>query len=96
MINHWVLHSPPIDLKELGLVGDFQNSHVLICLPLYAIFLNKTVMSSETTKHVYNNIIHSMYTIRPQSEAQLSTCLVRHNKDRGCACFQERYYLGYV
>ena len=20
----------------------------------------------------------------------------RHNRDRGCACFQEKYYLGYV
>ena len=25
IINHRVLHSPPIDLKELGLAGDFQN-----------------------------------------------------------------------
>jgi len=46
IINHRVLHSPLIDLKELGLVGDFQNSHVLICLPLYTIFLKKTVTSS--------------------------------------------------
>ena len=37
--NHRVLHSPPITRKELGLVGKFQNSHVLICLPLY---VNKT------------------------------------------------------
>ena len=46
IINHRVLHSPPIARKELGLVGEFQNSHVLVCLPLYAIFVNKTVTSS--------------------------------------------------
>ena len=46
IINHRVLHSPPIAHKELGLVGEFQNSHVLVCLPLYAIFVNKTVTSS--------------------------------------------------
>ena len=43
IINHRVLHSLPI-----GLVGDFQSSHVLICLPLYAIFLSKTVTSSSS------------------------------------------------
>ena len=43
IINHRVLHSPPIARKELGMVGEFQNSHVLVCLPIYAIFLNKTV-----------------------------------------------------
>ena len=37
------MHSPPIGLKELGLVGGF---HVLICLPLHAILLDKTVTSS--------------------------------------------------
>ena len=29
-INHWVLHSTPIVLKELGLVGDFPTLHVLV------------------------------------------------------------------
>ena len=46
IINHRVLHSPPIGRKELGLVGEFQNSHVLVHLSLYAIFVNKTVTSS--------------------------------------------------
>ena len=46
VINHRVLHSPPIARKELGLIGEFQNSHVLVCSPLYTIFVNKTVMSS--------------------------------------------------
>ena len=39
----------------------------------------------------------------PWPEAQLSTCLVTVKDedvdgitDRGCACFQEKYYLGYV
>ena len=45
----------------------------------------------------------------PRTEAQLSMCLVTvkdedtataksgsYNMDRGCACFQEKYYLGYV
>ena len=45
-INHRVLHSPPIARKELGMVGEFQNSNVLVCLSIYAIFLNKTVTSS--------------------------------------------------
>ena len=42
--------------------------------------------------------------VRPRPEAQLSMCSItvkgethrRHNSDRGCACFQEKYYLGYV
>ena len=38
--NHWLLHSPPTVLKELGLVGVSSTLHVLVvCLPLYAIFL---------------------------------------------------------
>jgi len=35
IINHCVLHSPPIGRKDLGLVGEFQNSHVLVCLPFF-------------------------------------------------------------
>ena len=53
IINHRVLHPPPIARKEFGLVGEFQNSHVLVCLPQNAIFVNKTVTSQpEATKHV--------------------------------------------
>ena len=50
IINHLVLHSPPISRKELELVGEFQSSHVLVCLRLYAIFLNKKVTSSTGRK----------------------------------------------
>ena len=49
IINHQVLHSLPIARKELRMVSKLQNSHVLICLPIYAIFLNKTVTSSART-----------------------------------------------
>ena len=50
IINHRVLHSPLIARKELGMVGGFQNSHVLVCLPIYTIFLDKTVTSSAGSK----------------------------------------------
>ena len=76
IINHRVLHSPPIARKELGMVGEFQDSHVLVCLPIYTIFLNKTVTSSAGSNEArVDNIIHTMY-IRPRPEAQLSTCLL--------------------
>ena len=32
IINHQVLHSPPIACKELGMVGKFQNSNVLVSM----------------------------------------------------------------
>ena len=76
IINHRVLHSPPIARKELGMVGELQNSHVLVCLPIYAIFLNKTVTSSAGSNEArVDNIIHTM-TYAPRPDAQLSTCLL--------------------
>ena len=50
-----------------------------------------------------DNIIHTMY-VRPRPEAHRSSERVftyrercrPHNRDQGCACFQEKYYLGYV
>ena len=61
IINHQVLHSPPIARNELGLVGEFQNSHVLVCLPLYAIFVNKTLtLSAGSNEARVDNIIHTM------------------------------------
>ena len=52
-INHRVLYSPPIILKQkLELVGDFQVTPRL-CLPLYAILLDY-------------NIIHGRYAPEAQ------------------------------
>ena len=63
IINHRVLHSPPIARKELGKVGEFQNSHVLVCLPIYAIFLNKMVMSSAGSNEArVDNVITAIAT----------------------------------
>ena len=81
IINHQVLHSPPIARKELVMVGEFQNSHVLVCLLIYAIFLNKTVTSSAGSNEArVDNIIHTMY-VRPRPEAQLSMCLLTVKDD---------------
>ena len=81
IINHRVLHSPPIDLKELRLVDNFQNSRVLICLPLYAIFLNKSYVIGE--KQLSACRITLFITCTPRPEAQLSTCLVAVKDEDG-------------
>ena len=68
-------------------------------------FLNKTVTSSAGSNEArVDNIIHTMY-VRPRPEAHRSTehvftyrerCRPHTDRDRGCACFQGKYYLGYV
>ena len=53
ILNHWVLHSPPIDVKELGLVGDFQNSMCLYaCLYTPFFRIRQLRHQPEATKHV--------------------------------------------
>ena len=95
IINHRVLHSPPIARKELGLVDKFQNSHVLVRLPLYAIFVNKTVTSSAGSNEArVDNIIHTMYAGAPGRGSSTEHVFTyrrrgRHNRDRGCTCFLE-------
>ena len=53
IIDHWVLHSPPIGLKELGLFSGYQN---FMCLYAYFytpfFWIRQLFHQPEATKHV--------------------------------------------